>query len=144
MVLRFMDPFQELDQFLGSGGSSWRGGLMPMDAFEKDGLYTLRFDLPGVDPDHVDLLVENNVLTVTAERKLEDTEGANWLMRERPTGTHSRQVRIGDRLDTGTVEASYDNGVLTVTIPIREEAKPHRVAIKPGSHPAIAVESQSK
>ena len=101
MVLRFMDPFQELDQFLGSSGSAWRGGLMPMDAFEKDGLYTLRFDLPGVDPEHVDLLVENNILTVTAERKLEDTEGANWLMRERPTGTHSRQVRIGDRLEHG-------------------------------------------
>lgn len=143
MVLRFMDPFQELDQFLGSSGSAWRGGLMPMDVFEKDGLYTLRFDLPGVDPEHVDLLVENNILTVTAERKLEDTEGANWLMRERPTGTHSRQVRIGDRLDTSTVQASYDHGVLTVTIPIREEAKPHRVEIKPGSHPAITVNAGS-
>ena len=143
MVLRFMDPFDELDQFLGSRGSGWRGGLMPMDAYEKDGLYTLRFDLPGVDPDHLDLTVEDNVLTVTADRKVEDTEGANWLMRERPTGTHSRQVRLGKRLDTGDVNASYEQGVLTVSIPIREEAKPHRVAIKHGSHQAIAVESGS-
>ncbi len=143
MVLRFMDPFEELEQFLGGRGSGWRGGLMPMDAFEKEGIYTLKFDLPGVDPDHVDLLVENSILTVTAERKLEDTEGANWLLRERPTGTHSRQVRLGERLDTGSVNASYDQGVLTVTLPIREEAKPHRVAINRGSHQAIPVESGS-
>jgi HSP20 family protein len=143
MVLRFADPFEEVNQFLGMRGSGWRGGMAPMDAYEKDGMYTLRFDLPGVDPDHVDLMVENSVLTVTADRKLENTEGANWLMRERPTGTHSRQVRIGDRLDTSSVQASYDQGVLTVTIPIREEAKPHRVEIKPGSHEAITVESSS-
>lgn len=141
MVLRFADPFEEINQFLGR--SSWRGGMAPMDAYEKDGMYYLRFDLPGVDPDHVDLLVENNVLTVTAERKLEDTEGANWLLRERPTGTHSREVRLGDRLDTGKVQANYDQGVLTVTLPIREEAKPHRIAITPGSHEAITVESSS-
>src|SRR3990172_4479354 len=114
-----------------------------MDAFEEDGMYALRFDPPGGDPDHVELMVENNVLTVTADRKLEDTEGANWLLRERPTGTHSRQVRLGERLDTGSVHASYDQGVLTVTLPIREEAKPHRVAIKQGSHQAITVESSS-
>jgi HSP20 family protein len=138
-----MDPFEELNQFIGSRGSGWQGGLMPMDAYEKEGTYTLKFDLPGVDPDHVDLMVENNILTVTADRKLEDTEGANWLLRERPTGTHSRQVRLGERLDTGNVRASYDQGLLTVTIPIREEAKPHRVAIKTGPREAITVESSS-
>jgi HSP20 family protein len=142
MVLRFADPFEEINQFLGMRSSGWRAGMAPMDAFEKEGMYTLRFDLPGVDPDHVDLLVENNVLTVTAERKLEDTEGANWLLRERPTGTHSREVRLGDRLDTAQVQASYDQGVLTVTIPIREEAKPQRIAIKP-TQQAITVESSS-
>lgn len=141
MVLRFADPFEEINQFM--RGSNWRAGMAPMDAYEKDGMYTLRFDLPGVDPDHVDLMVENNVLTVTAERKLEDTEGANWLLRERPTGTHSREVRLGDRLDTGKVQASYEQGVLTVTLPIREEAKPQRIAITPGSHETITVESTS-
>ena len=142
MVLRFTDPFEDFNQFFGSQ-SGWRSGMAPMDAFEKDGMYTLRFDLPGVDPGHVDLMVENNVLTVKVERKLEDTEGANWLLRERPTGTYSREVRLGSRLDSSKVEASYDQGVLTVTIPIREEAKPQRIAIKPGSHEAITVESSS-
>jgi HSP20 family protein len=143
MVLRFTDPFEDINQFLGMRGGAWRGGMAPMDAYEKDGLYTLRFDLPGVDPDHVDLMVENNILTVTCERKVEDTEGANWLLRERPTGTHSREVRLGDRLDTGKVQATYDQGVLTVTIPIREEAKPQKITISPGSHHAITIESES-
>jgi len=139
-MLRFTDPFDEMDRIMAQVGGRWRGGLMPMDAFEKDGAYTLRFDLPGVDPDHVDLTVEAGILRVTADRKVENTEGANWLMRERPTGTHSREVRIGDRLDTGAVTASYDQGVLTVTIPIKEEAKPRRVSIT-GGHKAIDVEA---
>ncbi|MGA9598216.1 MAG: Hsp20/alpha crystallin family protein, partial [Acidimicrobiia bacterium] len=82
---------------------------MPIDAFEHDGVYTLRFDLPGVNPDDVDLTVEGNMLTVTAER---------------PAGTHRRDVRLGDRLATSEVSAGHDNGVLTVTIPTRDEAKP--------------------
>ncbi|MGZ5385693.1 MAG: Hsp20/alpha crystallin family protein, partial [Acidimicrobiia bacterium] len=86
---------------------------------------------------------ENNVLTVKAERMLEDTEGANWLLRERPTSTHSRQVRLGERLDTGSLNATYDQGVLTVTLPMREESKPRRVAIEHGAHKAITVESGS-
>jgi len=131
-MMRFTDPFEEVDRMMSSFGGRWRGGIMPMDAFEKDGLYTLRFDLPGVNPDDVDLTVEGGLLTVTAERAVEETEGATWLLRERPAGTHRREVRLGDRLDTGKVTASHDNGVLTVTIPMREEAKPHRVSIKPG------------
>lgn len=128
-MMRFMDPFQEMDQFMSSLGGRWRGGIMPMDAFEQDGVYTLRFDLPGVNPEHVDLTVEGNVLTVTAERPVEETEDVTWLLRERPAGTHRREVRLGDRLDTNNVVASHDNGVLTVTIPMREEAKPHKVTI---------------
>lgn len=128
-MLRFMDPFEEMDQMLSSFGGRWRGGIMPMDAFEHDGKYTLRFDLPGVDPNQVDLTVENNLLTVTAERPTEETEEVTWLLRERPAGVHRREVRLGDRLDTSHVTASYDHGVLTVIIPMREEAKPHKVAI---------------
>jgi HSP20 family protein len=127
-----MDPFEEMDRMLNTFGGRWRGGMMPLDAFEKDGTYTLRFDVPGVDPDDVDLTVEANVLTVTAERPAEETEGATWLLRERPSGTHRREVRLGDRLDTSEVTASYDNGVLTVKIPMRPEAKPHKVSISAG------------
>lgn len=137
-MARFVDPFEEMDRMLGQFGGRWRaGGLMPMDAFEKDGLYTLRFDLPGADPDGVDVTVEHGVLTVTAERPVEETEGANWLVRERPTGTHSRQIRLGDRLDTGAIQADYDQGVLTVTIPIRPEAKPQRISVRSGGTQSI-------
>jgi len=132
-MVRFMDPFEEMDRMMASFGGRWRGGIMPMDACEKDGVYTLRFDLPGVSPDDVDLTVEGNLLTVTAERATEETEDATWLLRERPAGTHRREVRLGDRLDTAMVNASHENGVLTVTIPMREEAKPHKVSIASGS-----------
>lgn len=128
-MVRFADPFQEMDRMMSSFGGRWRGGIMPMDAFEHNGIYTLRFDLPGVDPDKIDLTVENSVLTVTAERPIEETEEVTWLLRERPSGTHRREVRLGDRLDASNVVANYDNGVLTVTIPMREEAKPHKVSI---------------
>ncbi len=128
-MMRFMDPVEEMDRMMSSFGGRLRGGIMPMDAFERGGLYTLRFDLPGVDPDQVDLTVEGNVLTVTAERPIERTDDVTWLLRERPSGMHRREVRLGDRLDSSAIDASYDNGVLTVTIPMREEAKPHKVSI---------------
>lgn len=136
-MLRFLDPIEEMDKMMSSFGGRWRGGIMPMDAFEKDGVYTLRFDLPGVDPDNVDLTVEGNLLTVTVERTIEDTEGATWLLRERPSGTHRREVRLGERLDTTRVSASYDSGVLTVTLPMREEAKPQKVAVQAGDRREI-------
>lgn len=136
-MFRFMDPFDELERTMASMGGRWRSGIMPMDAFEKDGTYTLRFDLPGVDPDRIDLTVEDNTLTVTAERTFEDTVGVNWLMRERPTGTHSRQVRLGERVNTTEVHAAYTAGVLEVTLPMREEAKPRKVAIEASKNEAI-------
>jgi HSP20 family protein len=131
-MLRFKDPFDEVDRLLNTFGGGARAGIMPLDAYELDGIYTLRFDVPGVEPDAVDLTVESGMLTVTVERTREETEGATWLLRERPAGMHRREVRLGERLDTGRVDAKYDNGVLTVTIPMREEAKPHKVQIKGG------------
>ena len=77
-MMRFMDPFEEIDRMMGPSVGRWRGGIMPMDAFEHDGVYTLRFDLPGVNPDTVDLMVEGNVLMVTAERPVEETEDVTW------------------------------------------------------------------
>lgn len=129
MTRFIMDPFEEMDRMLSTMGTTWRGGRMPLDAYEKDGVYTLRFDLPGVEADALDITVENQVLTVKAQRSLEDTVGANWMLRERPTGIHSRAVRLGDRLDASEVSASYDDGVLTITIPVKEEAKPQKIDV---------------
>jgi HSP20 family protein len=140
-MLRFTEPFDEMDRMLSSFGGRWRGGIMPVDAYEKDGIYTLRFDLPGVDPDNVDLTVEGNVLTVTAESPTDDEDGITWLLRERPSGSHRREVRLGEHLDAGAVEANFENGVLSVTIPMREEAKPHKVAISSGASGQITADT---
>lgn len=109
-MLRFMDPFEDMDRMFNTFGGRHRGGIMPLDAFEQDDVYTLRFDVPGVDPEAVDLTVEGGLLTVTVERPAEETEGATWLLRERPAGTHRREVHLGERLDTSRVNASYHNG----------------------------------
>lgn len=131
-MFRIPDPFAEIDRAM-QRFSGFGSGVMPMDAYERDGTYVIRFDMPGVDPDSVEATVEQNVLTVTAERPVEDTQDVNWLIRERPSGRHSRQLRLGRALDAANVEASYDQGVLTVTIPMKEEARPYRVSIKAGS-----------
>ena len=140
-MARFIDPFEEMERMLGSAGARWRGGVMPLDAYEKEGEYVLRFDLPGVDPEKLDVTVEDRVLTVKAERRIEDTVGANWILRERPTGIHSRQVRLGDSLDVGNVGADYTEGVLTVTLPVREEALPQKIEVT--AHKREAIEASA-
>jgi HSP20 family protein len=129
--MRFNDPL--LDRFFDFGTFNTRSGLMPMDAFRKDDTYVLRFDLPGVHPENLAIEVEDSTLTISAERPLEDTEGAVWLVRERPQGAHSRQIKLGSALDGTAVEATYDHGVLTVTIPVREEAKPRKISVAVGN-----------
>lgn len=127
--MRFADPFFELDRALKSMDRQWSGGVMPMDAYTKDDRFFLRFDLPGVDLSAIDMTVEKNVLTVTVERPREDTDEVTWALRERPTGRHSRQVRLGDMVDVSDIDASYEDGVLTVTMPLREEIKPRKIEV---------------
>ena len=141
MAGRIRDPFEEMERWMAPFGNQLRGGVMPMDAYEVEGVYTLRFDLPGVDPDSVDVAVERNVLTVTAERPEEEPEGATWLLRERPTGAHRREVRLGDRFDPSKVDAAYDKGVLTVNIPVHEDALPHKVSISTDAQKSIEAAS---
>jgi HSP20 family protein len=86
-------------------------------------------------------MVEGNVLTVTAESPIDDEDRITWLLRERPSGSHRREIRLGEHLDARAVEANFDNGVLTVTIPMREEAKPHKVAISSGVSGQIAADA---
>ena len=133
-VLRF-DPFQEFDrlsrQMLGSG----RGPRsMPMDAYRRGDQFFIHLDLPGVNPDDVQLTVERNVLAIRAERRPLWQEGDDVLVDETPQGVFSRQLFLGDNLDAGRLEASFDQGILTLTIPVAEQARPRRIEIsaKPG------------
>ncbi len=122
------DPFRELDRFH-RATSAW----MPMDAVRRGDAVELRFDLPGVAPDTLDVDIERNVLTVKAERHWTPGDGEQVLARERTQGTFSRQVLLGDALDADRLEASYEHGVLTVRVPVAEQAKPRKVQIHVGS-----------
>ena len=138
------DPFRDLDRLTeGLLGSLTRSPWMPMDAVRRGDRVELLFDLPGVRPESIDLTVERNVLTVKAERSWWPDQGDEVLARERTQGTFSRQVLLGEALDPEKVEASYDHGVLKVTIPVLEHAKPRRVEIQSGSTQAIEVGSGS-
>lgn len=127
------DPLREFDriaqQFFNGVGTTARPAVMPMDAWREGEQFLVEFDLPGIDPNSVDVDVERNVLTVHAERPMPD-EGSEYLASERPRGVFSRQVILGDNLDTDKIEASYHDGVLRLTIPVAEQAKPRKIAIQ--------------
>jgi HSP20 family protein len=115
---------------------------MPMDAYREGDTFTVRFDLPGVDPTKIDLNVERNVLTVRAERRpTAVAEGVEMQVFERPSGVFSRQLFLGDALDTERIEAEYAAGVLTLRIPVAERAKPRRIAIGNSDGERTSVES---
>ncbi|MFP5346141.1 MAG: Hsp20/alpha crystallin family protein [Actinomycetes bacterium] len=136
MLMR-TDPFRELDRLTQHlVGTVTRPAAMPMDAYRADDTFVVHFDLPGVDPQTIDLDVERNVVTIRAERKPAAVEGANVLAAERPTGTLSRQLFLGESLDTERIEASYEAGVLTLTIPVAEQAKPRKIEVVDGSSKA--------
>ncbi|MEV0270036.1 Hsp20/alpha crystallin family protein [Hamadaea sp. NPDC050747] len=128
-----LDPFRELDRWANElMGTTRAPRLMPMDAYRLDDKYVLRFDLPGVDTDAIEVTAERNTLTVKARRGVESPEGAEFVVDERPSGTYARQVVLGDGLDVESVQADCHNGVLTVTIPVAEKAKPRRIAVGRG------------
>lgn len=135
MLMR-TDPFRELDrltqQFFGTNGTTARPAVMPMDAYRSGNDYVVQFDLPGVAPDSIELDVERNVLTVKAERTPTYDEGAEVQVSERPCGVFSRQLFLGDTLDADHITADYDAGVLTLRVPIAEQAKPRKIAIGGG------------
>src|SRR5687768_14122602 len=102
---------------------------VPVDAYRRGDEFLIHLDLPGVDPDAIELTVEKNVLTIKAERRFEPEEGDEAVISERPQGTFTRQLLLGESLDTDSLEADYDQGVLTLKIPVAEKAKPRRVEI---------------
>jgi len=137
MMLTAYDPFagtsaafRALDQLTGRAGSTARPlSGMPMDAYRVGDNFVAHFDLPGVDPGSIDLSVEGNTLTVTAERSVPQLENAEWAIAERPFGSYTRQLVLGRSLDTDRLEASYHDGVLTVSIPVAERAKARKISV---------------
>jgi HSP20 family protein len=132
MLVRY-DPFRASDRPLA------RRTWMPMDAVRHNQHVEVRFDLPGVSPESIDVEVERNVLTVRAERSWTPAEGSEILVRERSQGPVARQVTLGETLDADHLEASYDAGVLTLTIPVAEQAKPRKVEIQVGAPQPVEV-----
>ncbi|WP_347110195.1 Hsp20/alpha crystallin family protein [Paenarthrobacter sp. S56] len=129
MLMR-TDPFRDFDRLAQQVfGTTARPAAMPMDAWQEGEEFIVALDLPGVNPESIELDVERNVLTVKAERKSPTGEDTEMIAAERPQGVFSRQLILGDTLDTDGVQASYDAGVLTLRIPVAEKAKPRRIEI---------------
>lgn len=133
MLMR-SDPFRQLDRLAQEAfGTRMRPALMPLDAFRQGDRFVARFDLPGVDPESIDLTVEQRSLTVTAQRRWQPGEDVDVLAAERPQGTFSRQLLLGDGLDVDGLEARYEHGVLVVEIPLAERAKPRKITVTAAS-----------
>jgi len=125
------DPFRDLDRLASTLLDARRGGprRMPMDLYRDGDHYVLSADLPGVDPGSVDIDVDGQLLTIRAERTLASGDDVKWITRERETASFVRQLNLGQGIDTDRISATYRNGVLSVTIPVSEKAKPRRIAV---------------
>lgn len=138
MTLVRSDPFRDVDRLLQQLWSVQQSGprsmAMPMDAYRKDDSFLLQLDLPGVAPESIELTVEDSALTISAERPAPPQgDGVESVIAERPFGMFSRQIVLGKTLDSERIEATYEGGVLTVAIPVAEQAKPRRIEVSVGS-----------
>ena len=137
------NPFREMDRLFNqvSRAVASESHVMPMDLYRTGDVFTVKIDLPGVDPASIDIDVDDRTLTVRAERTAEavDTSDENngWVSRERSYGTYARQISLGRGLDTSKIEAKYVDGVLTLTIPIAEEAKPRKISVATSGSPTV-------
>ena len=129
----FFDPFHTLDRVAGQLLDSSKGPrLMPMDLYRDGDHYVLNADLPGIDPGSVDIDVDGQLLSIRAERTPRSADGVKWLARERNSGSFLRQFNLGQGIDTAAISASYENGVLSVVIPVSEKAKPRKIEVQSG------------
>jgi HSP20 family protein len=117
---------------------------MPMDAYRHDGHLVFQFDMPGIDPTTIDLTVEKNVLTVSAERHSAKAEGDVIFVAERPHGRFSRQLRLSDSFNVDAIEAGYEHGVLTLIVPVSEKAKARKIAVSATGAPAVEAETEAE
>jgi HSP20 family protein len=136
-TLRF-DPFRDFDRLAAEVlGTARTPSMMPMDCLRTGDQFVVRFDLPGIDADSLEVSAENQTLTVRAERTRHDPEDAAYLISERPSGVYSRQLVLGDGLAVDDIRAEYRDGVLTLTIPVAEQAKPRKIEIRRGEATAV-------
>jgi HSP20 family protein len=139
MLMR-SDPFRELDALAQQiAGTAARPAAMPMDAYRSGEAFLVLFDLPGVAADSIELTVEQNVLTVHATRARPSADKVEMLAAERPHGTFSRQLFLGETLDTDHIDADYADGVLTLRLPVAESAKPRKVSINASNNGRTAI-----
>ena len=135
MLMR-TDPFRELDRLTQQVlGTATRPAAMPLDAYRAGDSFVVELDLPGVDPGSIDLDVERNVLTIRAERRPTHGKDTEILVSERPRGVFSRQLFLGETLDTERIDAAYDAGFLTLRIPVAEQAEPRKITVSGGGTP---------
>ncbi len=123
------DPFRELERLMMGNLRAPASTAMPMDIYRKGDTFFAHIDLPGVNPDSIDIDIDDRTLTVRAERAATADEGIKWLSRERPTGTFARQLTLGYGLAADRIEADYRDGVLTLTMPVSEESKPRKISV---------------
>jgi len=136
-ALRF-DPFRDLDRLAAEVfGTARTPSLMPMDCLRTGDQFVVRFDLPGIDPESLEVSAENQTLTVRAERTRHDPDDATYLVSERPSGGYSRQLVLGDGLAVENIKAEYRDGVLSLMIPVAEQAKPRKIEILRSEQPRI-------
>ncbi|GAA2036122.1 Hsp20/alpha crystallin family protein [Agromyces tropicus] len=137
------DPFRDLDRLAASLVDTRQGPrMMPIDLHRDGDHYVLSADLPGVDPGSIDIDVDGQLLTIRAERTLRNDD-VQWLAHERPSGSFLRQLTVGDGIDTAGISAHYDNGVLSVIIPVSERAKPRKVEVRSSTEEPKEVASGS-
>ena len=130
MYLTTLDPFARVTRH-----AFGQSTVMPLDVVRRDGDVLLRFDVPGFDPESIEVTVDHNVLSVSAKRQEERTENDKFFVRERTMGSFSRRLYLPKNLNADGVEASYRNGVLEVRIPVVEQAKPRKVEVRQGDEP---------
>ncbi len=133
MARSTFDPFREMDRLLGDVTRTPASVGMPMDLFRDGDEFVAQIDLPGVDPDSIDIDMDADTVTIRAERSVRAGENAQWLTRERAVGTFARRLTLGRGLATDKISASYSDGVLTLTIPIAEAAKPRKIQLSRGA-----------
>lgn len=141
------DPLREMERLANSFFDAGRRGprQMPMDLYRDGDHYVLSADLPGIDPGSVDIDVDGQLLTIRAERTLSAGDGVKWITRERSSGSFLRQLSLGQGVDTEKISAKYSGGVLSVTIPVSEKAKPRKIEISTESEaPAIEVAESTR